>query len=280
MKKFQTIITAGELLKVYDEKDVVIFDCRFYLNDIEKARKEFFQSHIPGATYLDLKHDLSAPVIKGITGRHPLPNPDVLAGVFRASGLNKHSQAIVYDQSNGAYAAHAWWLLQWLGHTDTAVLDGGFISWNDVSGAIDNQWTLQAPGDFVHRVREELIVERKDLYKTGLPIIDSREYIRYTGEYEPIDPVAGHIPGALCMPYTDNYDETGRWKSIDDLRKKFSGQALPESTPPVFYCGSGVTACHNILAYKMATGKDAKLYPGSWSEWINYMDKSKPLKNN
>ncbi len=268
-KRHQTLISPEELIISYRNDNTVIFDCRFYLEDPAKGRKEYMEGHIPGAVYLDLTHDLSSPVIKGITGRHPLPHPEILGSTMRAAGLDSTIQAVVYDQSNGAYASRAWWLLRWLGHEHVAVLDGGCTAWKFIHGDIDNQWTLKSPGHFQPRIQRQLMVNMNELDKMAAPLIDSREYRRYTGEYEPIDPVAGHIPGAICMPYMDNTDPTGRWKSKDELKEKFSG-SIPESVIPVFYCGSGVTACHNILAYKIGTGKDAILYPGSWSEWINY----------
>jgi thiosulfate/3-mercaptopyruvate sulfurtransferase len=265
---FQTLIEVDQLFQLIGKADVVILDCRFYLDDISKGRKEYLVSHIPSAVFLDLAHDLSSPVIKGITGRHPLPHPDILVSALRAAGLNNSSQVIVYDQLNGSYAAHAWWLLRWIGHEKAAVLNGGFSSWISKNGALDNQWHLPQAGDFIPCLNNSLAVGMKDIEQRKYHLIDSREYRRYTGEFEPIDPVAGHIPGAICMPYMDNTDEQGKWKSPVELKNKFA--EISDANQPVFYCGSGVTACHNVLAYKIATGKDAKLYPGSWSEWINY----------
>lgn len=267
-KYFQTLIEADEMSQLLGHPDVVVLDCRFYLDDVSRGRKEYLVSHVPSSVFLDLEHDLSSPVIKGVTGRHPLPHPDILVSTLEASGLNNSSQVIVYDQLNGAYSAHAWWLLRWLGHENVAVLNGGFSSWVSKKGDVDNQWHLPQAGQFTPHLRNELVVGMKDIEQGKFPLIDSREYRRYTGEFEPIDPVAGHIPGAVCMPFMDNIDEHGRWKSEIELKNKFADISQMDSL--VFYCGSGVTACHNVLAYKIATGKDAKLYPGSWSEWINY----------
>lgn len=262
------IINAQELLQQYNQENTVIIDCRYYLDDTSKGRKEYLTSHIPGAVYLDIAQDLSSPVIKGVTGRHPLPHPEILAATLRSSGLYNGSTVFVYDQLNGAYASRAWWLLNWLGHQRVFVLNGGFKSWIDINGPVDNQWVLPEKGNFKENIQSHLTVDRLNLMKIPNPLIDSRDYKRFSGEFEPIDAIAGHIPGATCIPYVDNTNSEGIWKKPEELRIKFKD--INQDIPPVFYCGSGVTACHNILAYKIATGKDALLYPGSWSEWINY----------
>lgn len=266
---YQTLISVDQLSAIINEASTVILDCRYYLADITKGRKEYLQHHIPGAFYMDIGLDLSSPVIKGVTGRHPLPHPEILASTLRAAGMNNTSQVVVYDQSNGGYAARAWWLLKWLGHQNVALLNGGFESWKSNLLPPDNQWPAPRQGTFQFHLRDELTTTIDEIAKRKERIIDSREYKRYTGESEPIDPIAGHIPGAVCIPYVDNTDKNGQWKSPDELRSKFE-DVSSGMTNPVFYCGSGVTACHNILAYKIATGEDARLYPGSWSEWINY----------
>jgi len=270
LKRYHTLISVDEFYELRHHEGIVIFDCLFYLNDTSKGRKEYLQGHIPGAVYLDIAHDLSSPVIKGVTGRHPLPHPEILTSALKAGGLNKDSQVIVYDQSNGTYASRGWWLLRWLGHDDVAVLDGGIGAWNSAHFPLDNQWPLPSPGNFEAHLQYNLTVKMEGIDKISDPLVDSREYLRYTGEYEPIDPVAGHIPGAVCLPYMENTNETGTLKTVAELRKRFADIESSFTESPVFYCGSGVTACHNILAYKIATGKDARLYPGSWSEWINY----------
>jgi len=266
---FQTLISVDQLSTICNEPTTVILDCRFYLADTNKGRQEYLQRHIPGAFYLDIGIDLSSPVIKGVTGRHPLPHPDVIASSLRAAGLNPDSQVVVYDQLNGGYASRAWWLCKWLGHDNVALLDGGFEAWKSAGLPLDNQWPAPAKGKFQYHLRNELITGIEEIKGLQETLVDSREYKRFTGETEPIDPIAGHIQGAVCIPYVDNTNEKGIWKSPEVLSEKF-GSIRPSIEPPVFYCGSGVTACHNILAYKIATGLDARLYPGSWSEWINY----------
>jgi len=268
--EYKTLITVDQLSAILDQQALVILDCSFSLADTSLGRKLYMASHIPGAYFMDINLDLSSPVIKGVTGRHPLPHPLVLTSSLKAAGLHSNSQVVVYDQSNGMYASRAWWLLNWLGHEKVALLDGGFGAWTANKQAVDNQWPPPQQGSFQFTNPHLETVGMKELIAESHTLIDSREHMRFTGEIEKIDPVAGHIPGAICIPYIDNTDEQGFWKSADQLNKKFENLSPEESGPPVFYCGSGVTACHNILAYKIATGKNATLYPGSYSEWINY----------
>lgn len=268
---YSTLITADQLLAIHNLKDTVILDCRFDLTDAGKGRKQYMADHIPGAYYFDLDFDLASPVIKGVTGRHPLPHPELLSTTLRAAGLNDDSQVVVYDQANGMYAARAWWLLRWLGHDRVALLDGGYQAWTEQHFPIDNAWTPPRPGLFSPILNTQLLVEREEIASTRPKmLVDSRDRKRYTGEVEPIDPVGGHIDGAICIPFAENTDKNGRWKSIEALRVRFENNMPSAAVTPIFYCGSGVTACHNILAYKIATGIDARLYAGSWSEWLNY----------
>jgi thiosulfate/3-mercaptopyruvate sulfurtransferase len=268
MKINNMLIDVNEL-QLLSSDQLVLIDCTYYLNDFDKGRREYLHEHIPGAYFLDIGNDLSAPVFKGVTGRHPLPDPVVLTSAFQNCGLDHNSQVVVYDQLNGVYASRAWWLLKWLGHEQTAILNGGFAAWKAAGNVVDNQWPAPKKGNFIAYVRPELTVNKEEIKSTESKLIDSRELKRYTGETEPIDPIAGHIPGAVCIPYLDNVDEKGFWRSKEYLKEKFKSITNPND-PPVFYCGSGVTACHNIFAYYLATGLDAKLYGGSWSEWINY----------
>ncbi|MDZ4749447.1 MAG: sulfurtransferase [Saprospiraceae bacterium] len=264
------LVSAEDLSKIIGSPDLIILDCRFYLADTSKGRKEYLQQHIPGAYFLDMEHDLSSSVVKGVTGRHPLPDPEVLTYTLRATGINPTSKVVVYDQMNSMAAARAWWLLQWLGHTNVFILNGGIKAWEAKGYNQDNQWPPPEKGVFEFKQNPSLTIDKFEVASGSDKIIDSRDFIRYTGESEPIDPVAGHIPGAICIPFVDNTDTNGFWKSPSFLQHKFAGIDTDDEKPPVFYCGSGISACHNILAYKIATGKNARLYPGSWSEWLNY----------
>lgn len=269
MMSYQTLITLADFLDLQRKQSIVLLDCTYYLMEPDRGRQEYLRAHIPGAFYLDTAHDLSAPVVPHVTGRHPLPHPEVLANTLRQCGLNNDMQVIAYDQSSGVYASRAWWLLHWLGHTQVAVLDGGFMNYIAHQHPTDNQWPPPLKGNFVPAVDHTMTAGMEDLVKDRTNLVDSREFKRYSGETEPIDIIAGHIPGAVCIPYIDNVNEVGFWQSKNFLEEKFSAVAEAGSDP-IFYCGSGVTACHNILAYKVATNEMAKLYPGSYSEWINY----------
>ncbi|MDQ3016832.1 MAG: sulfurtransferase [Bacteroidota bacterium] len=260
------LISVLHTLEIYNQPNIICIDCRNYLDDDYKGRGEFLKSHIPGAVHFDLKHDLSGPIVQGVSGRHPLPDPVVLNYSLRSAGINPDTHVIAYDHANGSNAARLWWLLRWLGHENVQVLDGGLAAWLNQQGAIDNEWILPEKGTFEGTPKADMVVEMKEVKNHSDVLVDSREMRRYKGEHEPIDFVAGHIPGAICIPYMDSVTPSGIWKDQMELACRF--QDLPEA--PVFYCGSGVTACHNILAYKIATGKDALLYPGGWSEWIRH----------
>jgi thiosulfate/3-mercaptopyruvate sulfurtransferase len=268
--EYKTLINVDQLEHLLGQPDMVILDCRFSLLQPDLGRQLYLKHHIPGAYFMDINLDLSSPVVKGVTGRHPLPDPEVITFSLRSAGLNPDSQVIVYDQHNGMYASRAWWILHWLGHDKAAVLDGGYAAWESKNLPADNQWPAPKEGTFRFESFKLPTFSLNDIIEKSPALIDSREYARFTGEIEKIDPVAGHIPGAVCIPYMDNTDAEGFWKSAAQLKEKFKAIESTDYGTPVFYCGSGVTACHNILAYKIATGKDASLYPGSYSEWINY----------
>lgn len=263
---YSTLIEAEQAHAILNDANVVFLDCRFNLMEPRWGRQQYLDSHIPGAYYLDLNHDLSSPVIKGITGRHPLPHPEIISAVLAQAGIDEKSQVIVYDQLNGGYAARAWWILQWLGVPDTAVLNGGIIRWKELGFELDNQWPAPKDTGWKGTPDPDMIIQKEDLVSVSKTIIDSREFKRYKGIEEPIDPIAGHIPNAICFPFIENTKPDGRWLSQEDLKQRFSDI----QDTPIFYCGSGVTACHNLLSFKIATDKMAILYPGSWSEWIQY----------
>ena len=256
---FKTLISARELCALGDK--VKIFDCRTALGDPDHGRRLFAAGHIQGAQYLSLDDELAAPPGRG--GRHPLPEAATLAARLAALGVNEHDQVVVYDDAGGAFAARAWWCIRWLGHAGVAVLDGGLAAWTEtLVSAVDPVQT----GDF--RIRPSLTrtVDAPAL-AGNLPayhLIDARSQARYDGAEEPIDPVAGHIPGAICLPFQGNLTSEGTFASPDVLRNRF----CEPDRPVVCYCGSGVTAAHNILAMIIAGYDEPGLYPGSWSEWI------------
>jgi len=280
---FNTIISAQQLQQQLTLCRV--FDCRFNLADTGYGRGVYEEGHITGAHFLDLDQDLSSP-ITAASGRHPLPDADALLNHLRVCGVTDSSQVVVYDDAGGAIAARAWWLLRWLGHKAVAVLDGGFPAWQaagfeTASGA--DSYTSTALNSSAEKARPDAdqvvdsatVLSNIDAKKFTL--VDARACARFMGEVEPIDPVAGHIPGALNRPLTDNLQQ-GMFKSADELRREWLVLiAGIEPASIVHMCGSGVTACHNQLAMEIAGLKGSRIYAGSWSEWIR--DSQRPMVN-
>ncbi len=278
--RYQTLIPVDDLAAHLGDPDWVVVDCRFWLDDTEKGRRDYQQAHILGAVYAHLDEDLSAPPRPGETGRHPLPLVDELAARFGRWGISPAVQVVVYDDRGGAIAARLWWLLRWLGHEDVAVLDGGWPAWVAAAHPVDDRVPVPSPRTFEPRLRPEMLVTAEDvLRQMGDPaarLIDSRAPERYRGEEEPLDPVGGHIPGALNYHFIRNLAEDERFLASQVLRQRF--QALLDGVAPeraVFYCGSGVTAAHNILAVAHAGLGVPRLYAGSWSHWIT--DPERPV---
>ncbi|MEZ4774008.1 MAG: sulfurtransferase [Bacteroidia bacterium] len=270
---FTTLISAHDLLPHLNDSNFRIVDCRFNLGDTRWGETEYGNSHIPGAVYAHLDRDLSSPIIPGKSGRHPLPDTDKLVALFSSWGIETHTQVVVYDQGAGGIAARLWWLLRWLGHDQTAVLDGGWAKWKQAGHPVSDQPFLGPGGTFTAQIRNEYIADIEDFTyaktKHACTLIDARERPRYLGETEPIDPVAGHIPGGKSLPFAGNIGNEGYFLPPEELKNRFLevlGNTNPEES--VTYCGSGVTACHNLLAMAHAGLGMGKLYPGSWSEWI------------
>ena len=246
-----------------------LFDCRAVLGDPDAGRRAYERGHIPGALHADLGRDLASP--PGTGGRHPLPERAALAAKFAAWGAGARDQLVFYDDAGGAFAARGWWLARWCGHEASAVLDGGLDLW---PGELTARISTPERGDFPLRpalTRTVAVAEVADR-SSVLTLIDARSRRRFDGLEEPIDAVAGHIPGAHCRPFQDNLDARGRLRPAAELADRFAG--LTEN--PVCYCGSGVTAAHNILAMRLAGCDEPALYPGSWSEWIT--DPERPVR--
>ncbi len=264
------------------QPNLCVIDCRFALDDPQYGKRSHEQAHIPGAIYLDLEADLSGPVIPGQTGRHPLPQPQQLIQRLRAAGLNNDSEVVLYDDGPGAFAARAWWLLAWLGKRNGVyLLDGGLKAWCAAGGPMSSEPAVVAPGTFYGTPDNSLLIDARqllaDLQQPGLTLLDARALPRFLGEQEPIDPVAGHIPGAHCVPFNGNLGEDGRFLSPQALEERFRPLVATASAERlVAYCGSGVTACHNLFALCLAGHPLAKLYAGSWSEWIT--DPQRPVE--
>ncbi len=279
MSQLIDIHTLADLL---DDATLCLIDSRFSLAQPDQGRFDFAAEHIPGARYMHLDQDLSAKIIPGTTGRHPLPDPHLLQTRLQRLGLNEGDQVVVYDDGAGLFAARLWWSLRWLGHTRVKVLDGGFQAWT-AAGLPVSQETPRpaAEGNFQGQPDNSKLIDAAEIAQRledpSLQLLDARGPARYRGEVEPLDPVAGHIPGAANLPCAENTLADGRWLTPEQLKTRFtpwfdSGKEL------VSYCGSGVTACHNILAAVEAGLPEPRLYAGSWSEWIT--DPQRPVALN
>ncbi len=269
---FTTLISTAELAENLSSRDWVVVDCRFALDNPPRGRRDYEQAHIPGAVYAHIDEDLSSPIVPGKTGRHPLPDVDTLIAKLGAWGIDSRVQVVAYDDSVGGFAARLWWLLRWLGHESVAVLDGGWARWQSEGRPSRGGVESNAARRFTGQPHDEMIADAAEVLAAmrqhDLLILDARAPERYRGDVEPIDPVAGHIPGAVCAPYMDSIAE-GVFRPAEALRERFT--SLLGETPPaqiVCYCGSGVTAAHDVLAIKHVGLGDVRLYAGSWSEWI------------
>jgi thiosulfate/3-mercaptopyruvate sulfurtransferase len=270
---FKTLIDVDSLRALLGGPDLRVVDCRFDLMHPEAGRRAYLEAHVPGAVYADLNLDLSAPVGPG-TGRHPLPPPAVFADRVRELGIGNHTQVVAYDDANSSFAARLWWMLRWLGHDAVAVLDGGFKAWTAAAGAQEAGDVTVTAEHFTPRIRAESVVATAEVERalhdgTAL-LVDARAAERFAGTVEPIDPVAGHVPGAVNHPFSVNLAADGRFLPQAALeqrwRERLAG-AAPDAL--IAMCGSGVTACHHLLSLETAGLPGGRLYAGSWSEWIS-----------
>jgi thiosulfate/3-mercaptopyruvate sulfurtransferase len=253
--------------------DIAIVDCRFALANADLGRQQYDTAHIPGAYYFDLNRDLSSP-IQTHGGRHPLPDENILGAKLAAIGIKyQQTLVVVYDDSRFAFASRLWWLLRYYGHQNVVVLDGGYSNWLKAGYPVTaTQPTPSEPGNFQPQLQADWIVDInqvKAIQHTSTHIlIDSREPDRYSGKTEPIDPIAGHIPSAVNYPWQDVSTPEGFAYSIDRQQQRWA--AINPNLEPIVYCGSGVTACVNLLSLELAGIPSAKLYPGSWSDWCSF----------
>ena len=275
------LLSVRELSERLEDESVRVVDCRFSLSEPEWGLREYSRSHIPGAVYAHLERDLSGPVVKGRTGRHPLPDPQQLVHRVAGWGIHPGSHVVAYDSSSGMFAARLWWLMRWLGHEQVSVLDGGFEAWRNqqlpcsvrVPRLTMSQYTAQLNASLVATAEQ---VSRRVGQGTG-GLIDARAEARYRGEEEPLDPVAGHIPTARCLPHQWLTRPDGTFLPPAELRSIL--QPVVDSAPPdgvIAYCGSGVSACQVALAAAIAGLPEMRLYAGSWSEWIT--DPARPVR--
>jgi len=271
MAHYHTLVQVQALAAHLHDPAWVLVDCSFDLNDPNSGERNYRGEHLPGAVYAHLDRDLAGPVTPS-SGRHPLPDPGTLAAKLAAWGAENHSQLIAYDASGGAFAARLWWLSKWLGHDRVAVLDGGRQAWEAAGLPLDADLPRPGTGSFEVRLRPELALSTAEIpaaIAPGQVLIDARAGERFRGEVEPLDAKAGHIPTATNHPFQENLDETGRFLPAEALRERYE-QTLDgrESQGVICMCGSGVTACHTLLALQVAGIEGGRLYAGSWSEWI------------
>ncbi len=264
---FGPLVDAGSLAAHLLDRDLRVIDLRWYLGG-RSAADEYAKGHIPGAVRIDLDQDLTAR--KG-PGRHPIPGGGQLERAMRKAGVDATTRVVVYDDAGGSIAARLWFLLRLFGHARVAVLDGGLQAWLAAGGALDTATPEPPEGDFTAAppdsdavIDKEGVIELRD--ESGALLLDARAPERYRGESEPIDARAGHIPGALSAPWQGNVVD-GRFRSPDELRARFEALGVTKGREVVAYCGSGVTACHNVLAMNIAGLAPPKLYEGSWSDW-------------
>jgi thiosulfate/3-mercaptopyruvate sulfurtransferase len=281
---FSTLIDASALRDLAGKPAVTVIDCRFDLINPEGGRRAYLKGHIPGARYADLNRDLSAPVSAG-SGRHPLPLPKNFAATVSGLGIGRATQVIAYDDAGGSFAARAWWLLRWLGHESVAVLDGGIQAWTAAGGMLDSGEEKPLPGEtpggrISPRAGSAAVIDTADIaaFLTDPKhlLVDARAAERFAGSVEPIDAVAGHIAGAVNHPFSANLAPDGRFLPAPELKRLWDARLAGREVAHVAaMCGSGVTACHNLLSLEVAGLRGAKLYAGSWSEWIR--DPTRPV---
>lgn len=276
---YTTIISTADLSSHLNDPAWVIVDCRFDLARPEWGFSSYLESHIPNAVYASIDHDLSGP-IQPDSGRHPLPDLKLFTARLEQWGISNSSQVVVYDTSGGSNAARLWWLLRYLGHKAVAVLDGGFPKWQSENRPVSAGPAPLHSESFLPATDSSMVADITEVERirqnSAYCLIDSRAPERYRGEIEPIDPIAGHIPGAVNRFYANNLRPDNTFLSPSELRQQF--ESIIHTTRPenvVVYCGSGITAAHNVFALELAGLSGVRLYPGSWSEWIR--DRKRPV---
>ena len=273
------LVSCEQLAAHLNDPDWRIVDCRHQLSDVGYGQRVYAEGHLPGAFFMHLDRDLSG-AMSGCNGRHPLPDPQVLAAKFGAIGISSRTQVVAYDDAEGMVSGRLWWMLRWLGHDNVAVLDGGFNRWVKEGRPLTRDIPVVLPTVFEVEQRDWVVTADDVLANIASPelvVVDARGPDRFRGENETIDPVGGHIPGARNRFFRDNLDADGRFRPAAELRREFL--ELFAGTPPdktVMQCGSGVSACHNLIALELAGLTGARLYAGSWSEWCS--DSARPVE--
>ncbi len=274
MDRNDLLCPPDALWRLCQDEAASVLDCRFNLLQPDEGRAQFLDAHVPGAVYVHLDDDLAAPVGSG-TGRHPLPDVDKAVTMFRRKGVDEQRTVVVYDAGNGGIAARAWWMLRWLGHKDVRLLDGGFAAWRAADLPMQAGEGKAAEGQFEASAQPDWLVSTADVAKgVGMPLVDARAAERFAGRAEPIDTVAGHVPGAINLPLDAGLDDQGRFLGRERLAELWVDRVGGSDDIGVM-CGSGVTACHLAISALLAGRRMPKLYVGSWSEWIR--DPSRPV---
>lgn len=276
---YTTLLGTSDLAQHLDDPDFAVVDCRFSLDDPSWGEREYEGRHIRGAVYAHLDRDLAGPK-NGRNGRHPLPSPDALVHTFSALGIDRRVQVVAYGAQTDMFAARLWWLLRWMGHASVAVLDGGLDRWAAEGRPVSSGRETRAARQFTGTPHADMLVDAEAVARLAHDkdwrLLDARAPERFRGDVEPIDKAAGHIPGALNVPFKNNLDAAGRMRPAPELASALAPAI--GNTPPsrvVCYCGSGVSACHDLLAMEHAGLRGAKLYAGSWSEWSS--DPARPV---
>jgi thiosulfate/3-mercaptopyruvate sulfurtransferase len=276
---YTTLVSTAQLAEHLDDPQWVVFDCRHDLAEPDAGAEDYAVAHIPRARFLHLDRDLAAPRT-GRNGRHPLPDPQSFMRTLGSAGVAAGKQVVAHDGQTGVYAARLWWMLRWLGHEAVAVLDGGYAKWLRERRPVVSDVPQPLPAHFVGEPRKVWVDADEvlqSLARPGRVLVDARSADRFRGENETLDPVGGHIPGSLNRFFRHNLDASDCFKPADELRVGFSallGEHAPDSV--VHSCGSGVSACHNLLAMEIAGLHGSRLYPGSWSEWCS--DPARPME--
>jgi len=280
MKAFKQLIDTPQLNELLAVTDCRLVDCRSDLMQPGKGHADYLAGHLPGAVFADLETDLADPVTSS-SGRHPLPDVERFREILEHWGISNSSQVVAYDYANGALAARLWWLLRWMGHENVAVLDGGVAAWSAAGGELESTVRQHDKAAFNARPRSEYVVTTEEIAScvaagSDLNLVDARDAARFFGETEPIDTIAGHVPGAINYPLSQSLHNDGSWRSATDIARRWEEtlQGRPVA-PLIAMCGSGVTACHLVLSAQIAGLAEPRVYVGSWSEWIR--DPARPI---
>ncbi len=276
---YTTIISAQQLNQIITRENIRVFDCRFSLKDPQAGLNNYREGHLPGAQFADMDTQLSS-AMTSTSGRHPLPEPDVFIEQLRQWGVNNDSQVIAYDDISGAFAARLWWMLRWVGHENVAVLDGGIQKWNEAGYHLSQEEVEFPQGDFTGEANMSWLMDvttvEREMEAANITLIDARSAERYSAKDQSTDPVPGHVPGAVSLPFSGNLTKDGVFETPEIIKQRYISVINNQPLSNVVnMCGSGVTACHNILAQTVAGLPPTKIFIGSWSQWIR--DPSRPV---